>query len=102
MRFRSLRLPQVLPDGSADYIRHRPSQLPKVVRWISRTGDQDALGLALPATAEPEGLAAEQGKGNVVTLAPGARWVAEYEAGALSTAEAAGVAALIAQTVQKK
>jgi hypothetical protein len=27
---------QVHPDGSADYIRHRPDQLDKAVRWICR------------------------------------------------------------------
>ena len=28
---------QVHPDGSADYISHRPQQLDKAVRWISLT-----------------------------------------------------------------
>jgi hypothetical protein len=56
---------QVHPDGNADYISHRPDQLDKGVRWICRTADQDALGLILPATAEPEGFKAEEAKGNV-------------------------------------
>lgn len=59
---------QVHPDGSADYIRHRPEQLDHGVRWISRTADQDALGIVLPATAEPEGYHAEKAKGNIKTL----------------------------------
>ncbi|MGB5048891.1 MAG: DUF4432 family protein, partial [Caldilineaceae bacterium] len=46
---------QLHPDGGADYIRHRPAQLPVGVRWICRTPDQDAAGISLPATAEPEG-----------------------------------------------
>ena len=46
---------QVHPDGTADYIGHRPDQLDHGVRWICRTPDQDALGICLPATAEPEG-----------------------------------------------
>lgn len=93
---------QILPDSnSADYIRHRPSQLPKAVRWISRTGDQDALGLCLPATAEPEGFAAEQAKGNVVSLAAGATWVAEFEAGALNKEEWWPIAGQITKIIQE-
>jgi hypothetical protein len=87
---------QALPGGHSDYIRHKPAQLPKAVRWLSRTGDQDALGLCLPATAEPEGFAAEKLKGNLVTLAPGATWSASYEAGALNAEETTRVIASIA------
>ena len=78
----------VHPDGYASCIRHRPSQLDHGVRWISRTPDQDCLGIVLPATAEPEGYTAEKRKGNVKTLAPGAtvRW--ELEAGLLAPREA--------------
>ena len=60
---------QVHPDGSADVISHRPSQLDHGVRWISRTPDQDALGMCLPATAEPEGYHVEKAKGNVARAA---------------------------------
>lgn len=83
---------QVHPDGSADFISHRPSQLRHGVRWISRTPDQDALGMLSPATAEPEGYTAEKAKGNVLTLAGGAEWRCDMEMGAL-TADEAGVMA---------
>ena len=43
---------QLLPDGYACYVRHRPGELPLGIRWISRTEDEDALGMVLPATAE--------------------------------------------------
>jgi hypothetical protein len=79
---------QVLPDGQADYIRHRPAQLDKGVRWICRTADQDALGLILPATAEPEGYAAEKAKGNLMVLPPHGTFFCEYDLGALSADEA--------------
>ena len=49
----------------------RPAELPVGVRWICRTADQDALGMILPATAEPEGYHAEQAKGNIKTLPAG-------------------------------
>ena len=44
------------PDGTATYVIHRPEELPFGVRWISRTEDEDAMGMVLPATAEHKGL----------------------------------------------
>lgn len=79
---------QVLPDGSADFISHRPEQLPRAVRWMTRNGDEDALGLVLPATAEADGKIAERRKGNVASLAGGAEWRCELSFGALDKAEA--------------
>ena len=80
---------QVHPDGSADAVSHRPAQLDHGVRWISRTADQDALGLCLPATAEPEGYSAEKAKGHVRQLAGGAALRFEMMAGYLAPGEAA-------------
>jgi hypothetical protein len=79
----------VLPDGSGDYVRHRPEQLEKVLRWISRTPDQDALGMAEVATAEVEGFTAEKAKGNVKSLAAGATWEAVMDVGVLTADETA-------------
>jgi hypothetical protein len=90
---------QVHPDGSADYIAHRPDQLDKGVRWICRTPDKDALGLNLPATAEPEGYLAEKAKGNVKVLPPRGQFYLELEMGALSPAEAQRMEEKIARIV---
>jgi hypothetical protein len=79
---------QVYPDGSADYIRHKPSQLDKGVRWICRTADQDALGMVLPATAEPEGYSAEKAKGNIKVLDAKSNFNFEMEMGVLSKEQA--------------
>jgi hypothetical protein len=92
---------QVHPDGSADYVRHRPDQLDKGIRWISRTGDQDALGLVLPATAEPEGYAAEKAKGNIKVIPPGDRFQCVLEMGALAPDEATHVEEQIAHILEK-
>ena len=46
---------QILPDGYSCYVKHMPKELPFGVRWISRTEDEDALGMVLPATAEHKG-----------------------------------------------
>lgn len=75
------------PDGSADYIAHRPGQLDHGVRWISRTPDQDCLGIVLPATAESEGYTAEKAKGNVKLLGAGEKWVASMRMGYLAPDE---------------
>jgi len=74
---------QVLPDGTADYVAHRPEQLDKVVRWIARPSDQDALGFSMPATAEPEGYSAEKAKGNIKVLPGGTQWRADLQIGTL-------------------
>jgi hypothetical protein len=79
---------QVHPDGSADFISHRPDQLPHGIRWICRTPDQDALGLCLPATAEPEGYLAEKKKGNIRELPAGGTARFDLEMGCLGPAEA--------------
>ena len=80
---------QVHPDGGADFVCQRPSQLGHTVRWVVRDGDQDACGFALPASAETEGLAREMEKGNVQSLAPGAVFVCEVGCGVLQKSEAA-------------
>jgi hypothetical protein len=87
---------QVLPDGTADYVAHRPDQLDQVVRWIARPADHDALGLALPATAGPEGYTIEKSKGNIKVLAPHGVWRTDLEIGALSAGEAQAMEGKIA------
>ncbi|MEI7903234.1 MAG: DUF4432 family protein, partial [bacterium] len=79
---------QVLPDGTADYVAHRPDQLDKAVRWIARPGDMDALGFAMPSTSEPEGYTAEKRKGNVKVLPGGAQWRADFVVGTLNAEDA--------------
>jgi hypothetical protein len=92
---------QMHPSGEADYISHRPSELTKGVRWISRTPDQDALGLLLPATAEPEGYLVELEKGNVLQLGPHCQYDIHMVLGALKAAEAADMEVKISQIVAK-
>ncbi|MBT7163385.1 MAG: DUF4432 family protein [Victivallales bacterium] len=87
---------QVLPEGGADYVGHRPEQLDKVIRWIASNGDQGAMGMALPATAEPEGYAAEKAKGHILTLGPGHTTRIELRAGALTPEQAAEKTAAVA------
>lgn len=75
---------QVHPDGSGDVIMYRPSQLPVAVRWMTRTGDEDAIGIILPATAEPNGLAAARAAGQMMHIPPGGEFCCDYTFGALN------------------
>jgi hypothetical protein len=82
---------QVHPDGHGSYISHRPSELEYGVRWISRSADQDALGLVLPATAEHKGYTAEKEKGHLKVLPALGRTEYHAEMGLLRPEEVAGV-----------
>jgi hypothetical protein len=79
------------PDGYASYIRHKPRELDKAVRWISRTPDQDCFGLLLPSTAEPDGYHLEKQKGNIKVLKGGQSARFDIEAGLLIPDEAAAM-----------
>ncbi|MGA2766262.1 MAG: DUF4432 family protein [Spirochaetia bacterium] len=90
----------VHPDGYASYVGHKPAQLPHGVRWISRIPDQDAIGIVLPATAEPDGYIAEKAKGNVKTLPAGESVRYEVEAGLLTPPQAREKEARIQRILQ--
>lgn len=74
---------QIHTEGHADYVAHRPAELPVGIRWISRTPDQDALGLVLPATAGVEGYHEEKAKGRIKILPPEGTFFTEYAVGTL-------------------
>ena len=78
---------QVHPDGKSDYVCHNKSQLPKAMRWISRTPDHDAIAIVEPATCEVEGYHTEKEKGNIRILNPGEEFACNIKAGALDVAQ---------------
>ena len=82
---------QLHPDGRADFVSYRPDELPVAVRWISRLGDQEALGLVLPSTSGVDGYTAEKAKGRVVTVAGGGAYSCRYRCGALSATAAKAI-----------
>ena len=88
----------VHPDGTADYVAHQPAQLDHGIRWISRTPDQQALGMEV-GTAEVDGFNAEKKKGNVKVLQPGGEFVCEYVAGLLPAESAAAMEKKIEKTM---
>ena len=74
---------QIHPDGAADFVSYRPSEFAHSLRWISRSADQEALGLLLPSTAEPDGYLAERAKGNLLIVNPKAEVHFSFDCGAL-------------------
>lgn len=62
---------QLSPEGDAFYVAFRPEELPYGLRWISRTGDEDAMGMVLPATAEHKGYTYAKENGDIRTIAAG-------------------------------
>lgn len=56
--------------GGACYVSHPTDALPVGVRWISRTADEDALGMILPATSEHLGYEYSKKHGYLKYLPP--------------------------------
>lgn len=79
---------QLLPDGGADFISYKTTELDHAVRWICRTPDQQGLGIVLPATAEPDGYSKEKEKGNLKRLEAGGVFRTTFELGALEPGRA--------------
>lgn len=84
------------PDGAGDFVSYRTSELPYAIRWMTRGPNQDALGLVLPATAPPDGLAAARRKGQLLWIEPGACFRTQYGFGALDAGAAEQLAGRIA------
>ena len=77
--------------AGAGYVSHPTDVLPVGVRWIARTGSEDAMGMVLPATAEHLGYMNAKRAGMVKTLAGGETLTFSFEAGYLPDEEARAV-----------
>jgi len=86
---------QIHPDGYSGYVSHKPSQLPRALRWIARNPDQDALGLVLPATSGNDGYLAEKAAGNFIKLDPDSCVRFDLRVGLLTPGETVQTKALI-------
>lgn len=83
---------QCMPDGNAFYISHPVDKLPYVIRWMAGTGDEESLGMALPATAEHLGFTHAKNNGQLKTLAAGAELNFDITLGLLEANEVETVA----------
>ena len=79
---------QIDPEGTAIYVIHKPEELPYGVRWISRTEDEDTLGMVLPATCEHLGRLYCQRNNQQLYLNKGERITYHMETGLLDVDEA--------------
>ena len=72
----------------ACYVNHPADVLPYGVRWISRTGNEDSMGMVLPATAEPNGYLYAKEHGQIKEIGGNERLEFYIEAGYISKEEA--------------
>lgn len=86
---------QRLPDGTAFYVSHPVETLPYAIRWIARTGDEDSMGMVLPATAEHLGYTYAKEHGQLKVLPPNEEVNISMTIGLLDAGEAEAVAAKI-------
>ena len=86
---------QVLPDGTADFLKYKPSELDHAMRWITRTADQQGLALAFPSTCNVEGYNNEKKQGHVKEIAPKGFYQATMITGVLNKDEVAKEEAII-------
>ncbi len=90
----------VHPDGSADLVQQRLTQLNHGICWISRMPDQQAIGLE-PATAEVDGFTLEKEKGNLRLLEQNQQFYCEIRSGVLTSEETEKVEAKIKTLLMK-
>ena len=74
---------QIQPDGSADFLKYKPSELDHNTRWISKFENQCGISLAFPATADTEGYNKEKAKGNIKEIPPRSSWTITIITGSL-------------------
>ncbi len=55
-------------DGYACYVKHPVEPLNNSLRWISRTQDEEAMGMVLPATADNKGYTYAKKAGKIRTI----------------------------------
>lgn len=75
-------------ENGACYVSHPVEELPYGIRWISRTKQEDSLGMVLPATAEHLGYKNAIEKAQIKTVNPNEKLEFYLEAGFLFKDEA--------------
>ena len=85
-------------EGDGFSIAYDPVAMPHAIRWILNNEDQRVAAFAIPGTCEPEGYAAEKRKGNVRSLASGARETFTTRLGYVDRRHAADLARSITQS----
>lgn len=86
-------------DGSAFWVAFDPQALPRAVRWMSRTEDEQAAGFCLPSTGHHFGRTKNQQDGLLQVLPAGKSAEINIVFGKLSKAEAEEAAARIDESL---
>lgn len=84
-------------DEGACYVSHPIDILPSAVRWIARTGDENSMGMVLPATAEHFGYMNAKRKGQIKFLPENSKLSFMIEAGYIEKPRADEIKAKIEQ-----
>lgn len=84
----------------ACYVSHPADILTNGVRWISRTRNEDSMGMVLPATGEHLGYNNAKEKGQIQILEPNGKLSFTIEAGYIDVEEANTVKAKIADIIK--
>lgn len=79
---------QLMPDGKACYVAFDTSYLPTGVRWMARTGEEDACGFCLPNTGNHKGRAYAIANNLRKNLAPHEKIELKYNISVLDPEEA--------------
>lgn len=83
------------------FVSHPAKLLPYGIRWISRTEDEDSMGMVLPATDEHLGYAAAKKAGTVKSLGAEESIVFQMQTGLLTEQEAQALIQKIDQIKSK-
>ena len=87
-------------DNGACYVNHPADILTNGVRWISRTNNEDAMGMVLPATGEHIGYANAKEKGQIQVLEANGKLSFTIETGYIGKQEAAQIQTKIAEILK--
>lgn len=85
----------------ACYVDHPLADLPLSTRWISRTDNEDSMGMILPATSEHLGRSYARRKGTMKILGPREKTVFSIDTGWMNDSDAAILADKI-ETINKQ
>lgn len=75
-------------DDGACYASHPVDVLPDAIRWISRTLNENSMGMVLPCTAEHMGYTHAKNNGQIKILPPNEKLTFKIQAGYLEKADA--------------
>lgn len=89
-------------DNGADFVSHPVNFLPFGIRWISRTADEAAMGMVLPATAEHLGYTHAKESGQIKILKPKEKISFMIQAGYLPSESASNMKDRISEIMKRR